>query len=118
VWAGFDGDTMVGFITGERGGGYWMETGATEQEVYFIHEFVVDPAQRGKSIGTTLTKMSIDGEAGVFGVVPDCKEMYTTVHSDNVASRTAFVKGGYHEVITYQDDMRERATTVCKASRP
>ena len=109
---------MVGFITGERGGGYWMETGPKENEVYFIHEFVVDPSMRGKSIGTTLTKMSIDGEAGVFGVVSDCKEMYTTVHSDNVASRTAFIKGGYHEVITYQDDMRDRATTVLKAPRP
>ena len=54
---------MVGFITGERGGGYWMETGPKENEVYFIHEFVVDPSMRGKSIGTTLTKMSIDGGA-------------------------------------------------------
>lgn len=48
----------------------------------------------------------------------DIHEMYTTVHSDNVASRTAFIKGGYHEVITYNDEMRERATTVLKAPRP
>jgi anhydro-N-acetylmuramic acid kinase len=40
--------------------------------------------------------------------------MNTTVHVDNVTSRTAFVKGGYTEVITYQDAQRDRNTTVLK----
>jgi len=140
VWAAFEGNTLVGFITGEAGGGYWSETGPGKDATWFIHEFVVNPNYRGKSIGSNLTKLSIDSKEvssslsrvsffsslkmpfcvpqGIFGIDPTCREMYTTVHSGNIGSRTAFIKGGYHEVITYEDDMRKRATTVLKAPRP
>jgi hypothetical protein len=61
-----------------------------------------------------LTSLSIHPTLGIFGVRPAVKEMYTTVHVDNVTSRTAFIKGGYHEVITYADSHRSRNTTVLK----
>jgi len=114
VWGAFDGDELVGMITGEVGGGYWLQTGAGEDATCFINEFVVDPSYRGKRIGVNLTSLSIHPTMGIFGINPKVKEMYTTVHVDNVTSRTAFVKGGYHEVITYADKARDRNTTVLK----
>ena len=112
------GDELVGFISGEFGGGYWVQTGPGRDSTCFINEFVVHPEKRGKRIGVTLTSMSIDPVVGVVSERPSTKEMYTTVHVDNVASRTAFIKGGYHEVITYEDPFRERSTTVLKAPTP
>ena len=118
VWGAFlDGD-MVGMITGERGGGYWAETGPGSDRTCFIHEFVVKPEVRGKRIGVNLTAISVDPEMGIFGIADDVDEMYTTVHVENVASRTAFVKGGYREVMTYADAARDRSTTVLKCPRP
>ena len=35
---------------------------------------------------------------------------------DNLASRTAFIKGGYQEVLTYKDSARGRDTTVLRAT--
>jgi len=46
VWGAFDGDKLVGFITGEVGGGYWLQTGDGKQSTCFINEFVVDPVSR------------------------------------------------------------------------
>lgn len=114
VWGAFDGDKLAGFITGEVGGGYWIETGPGRDATCFINEFVVDPSCRGKGIGKTLTRMSIDSDIGIFGIKSEITEMYTTVHVDNIASRTAFIQGGYHESITYDDKMRDRSTTVLK----
>ena len=114
VWGAFDGEEMVGMITAETGGGYWLQTGAGEDSTCFINEFVVNPAYRGRRIGVSLTSLSVHPSLGIFGIMPSVKEMYTTVHVDNVASRTAFVKGGYHEVITYKDQHRDRNTTVLK----
>ena len=58
-----------------------------------------DPATRGKGVGTKLCELSIDAERGIFGIREgDVTEMYTTVHSGNVGSRTAFIKAGYEEV--------------------
>ena len=53
---------------------------------------------------------------GIWAQDPSTKEMYTTVHVDNIASRAAFIKGGYRECITYRDDKRDRNTTVLKMS--
>ena len=53
VWGAFQDGEMVGMITGERGGGYWEETGAGKENCFFIHEFVVKPDCRGKRIGTS-----------------------------------------------------------------
>jgi len=116
VWGAFDQGELCGFITGEYGGGYWLQTGPgyADQTVCFINEFVVDPSKRGKGIGKMLTKMSVDEEVGIFGINPQTREMYTTVHVDNVASRTAFIAGGYSETITYDDRFRDRSTTVLK----
>ena len=60
----------------------------------------------------------MDPTHGIFGVNPKIGEMYTTVHVDNVASRTAFIRGGYHEVVTYADAQRDRSTTVLKKVAP
>jgi len=118
VWAAFVEGELAGFITGERGGGYFLKTGPGPAAVCFIHEFVISPNFRGRKIGTNLTQLSIDPKLGVFGIDPAIKEMYTTVHEDNVASRTAFIRGGYHEVLTYEDAMRKRNTTVLKFVLP
>ena len=114
VWGAFQDTELVGMITGELGGGYWLQTGAGEEATCFINEFVVNPTFRGRRIGVNLTSMSVDPKVGIFGINPNVKEMYTTVHVDNVTSRTAFVKGGYNEVITYADAHRSRNTTVLK----
>mmetsp|Transcript_7002 Transcript_7002/g.14571 ORF Transcript_7002/g.14571 Transcript_7002/m.14571 type:complete len:706 (+) Transcript_7002:178-2295(+) len=118
VWGAFaEGGELVGFITGEVGGGYWLETGDGEDSTCFINEFVVSPEHRGKRIGVNLTSMSVDPDAGIFAINPDVKEMYTTVHVGNITSRTAFIKGGYREAMTYKDAMRDRNTTVLKFSK-
>lgn len=114
VWGAFDGNDLVGMITGELGGGYWLQTGGGEDSTCFINEFVVDPAYRGRRIGVTLTSLSVHPTLGIFGINPKVAEMYTTVHVDNVTSRTAFIKGGYQEVLTYTDQHRSRNTTVLK----
>ena len=130
VWGAFAGELadgaeptaadLAGFITAERGSDYWLQTGSTAggTNTCFIHEFVVSPDFRGKAIGQNLTKLSVDGELGIFGIDSGVTEMYTTVHVGNVGSRTAFVKGGYEEVITYADAARERSTTVLKYAKP
>jgi Acetyltransferase (GNAT) family len=118
VWGAFDGEDLVGFISGEMCSGYYHKTTHGQHRTCFINEFVVSPEQRGKRIGVHLTAMSVDPVAGVFGVDPDVKEMYTTVHVDNMASRTAFIKGGYAEVVTYDDAHRDRHTTVLKCLHP
>lgn len=131
VWAAFDSsveskrDGLVGFITAGRGGGYWLQTAGDGDEsngnkdnTWFINEFVVQPNHRGKRIGVNLTTLSVDPDHGIWNVDPASDEMYTTVHVGNVPSRTAFVKGGYHEVLTYADAMRDRDTTVLKCARP
>jgi ribosomal protein S18 acetylase RimI-like enzyme len=118
VRGAFSGGELVGFISGECGGGYWSETGAGDN-VCFIHEFVVNPGYRGKSIGKYLTKISVDASLGIFGIIPAVREMYTTFHIDNMGSRTAFIKGaGYHEVMTYADEFRDRSTSVAKYAAP
>ena len=120
VWGAFDennNDELVGFISGEVGCEYWLETGAGKDATCFIHEFVVNPNLRGKKIGQHLTLISVDPDLGIFGVNDNVKEMYTTVHVENVPSRTAFVRSGYEEVLTYTDHARDRATTVLKCTR-
>ena len=117
VWGAFFEDELVGIITAERGSGYWVQTGPGAERSCFIHEFVVKPDMRGKRIGVNLTAISVDPELGIFGIDSEIDEMYTTVHVDNVASRTAFEKGGYSEVVTYDDTLRDRATTVLKCPR-
>ena len=32
AWGAFDGDELVGFISGEPGGGYWIETGTSGEQ--------------------------------------------------------------------------------------
>ena len=101
VWGAFEtmGDQqLVGMLTAEVGGGYWVQTGAGGEATCFVNEFVVDASYRGRAIGSQLTSLSVHPTLGIFGLRPEIAEMYTTVHSDNVASRSAFVKGGYHEV--------------------
>jgi len=114
VWGAFCDDQLVGFISAERGGDYWLQTANTKDSICFVHEFVVHPDFRGKRIGVTLTSISVDCTCGIFAIDPSITEMYTTVHAENIASRTAFVKGGYREVMTYEDAMRNRRTTVLK----
>jgi 1,6-anhydro-N-acetylmuramate kinase len=116
VWAAFCEGELAGFISGEKGGGYWTQTGAGEDPCCFINEFVVAPKWRGKRIGVNLTTISVDLDMGIWAQDPSIKEMFTTVHVDNIASRTAFIKGGYRECITYRDAMRDRNTTVLKMS--
>ena len=104
AWGAFDGDgELVGMLTAEVGGGYWLQTGPGASATCFVNEFVVVPSHRGKGIGVSLTALSVHPTLGIFGLHPAVQEMYTTVHADNVASRTAFIKGGYTEVLTYSD---------------
>lgn len=119
---------MVGLISGDESAGYWLETKKEEVGTpFFINEFAVNPAARGKGIGKVLTTLSVDKELGITpllaagdskcGRAPiKCREMYTTFHIDNAASRASFLKGGYREVVTYKDSLRERNTTVAKWS--
>ena len=87
MWAAFDAEKLVGFLTGEVGGGYWLETGDGKEATCFINEFVVDSSYRGKRIGVNLTSMSIDPQVGIWAIHRGIKEMYATVHVDNVISR-------------------------------
>lgn len=114
VWGAFNDKQLVGFLSAESNGGYWINTGPGEKATSFVNEFVVDPSQRGKGIGKNLTKMSVDPSVGIFGIKPEVKEMYTTVHADNIGSRTAFLYSGYEEMMTYDDKARDRNTTVMK----
>jgi ribosomal protein S18 acetylase RimI-like enzyme len=125
VWGAFAGEELAGFISGEVGGGYWRQTGPGQEATSdndgatcFINEFVVNPKFRGKRIGVRLTSASVDPELGIWAANPAIKEMYTTVHVDNIASRTAFVKGGYEETVTYTDQHRDRNTTVLRRAAP
>merc|ERR1711934_226973 len=119
VWGGVKDGKLIGFITAERGSEYWMATGPGDKKTAFIHEFVVDPSIRGQGLGTKLCALSIDATQGIFGIDPNVEEMYTTVHADNIGSRTAFIKAGYVEVMTYEDTSRSRNTTVLKyTSKP
>ena len=58
--------------------------------------------------------MSVDPNAGIWALNTEIKEMYTTVHVDNVTSRTAFVKGGYSEVCppSHREPSGERPFTL------
>ena len=118
IWGAFDGDKLVGMITGECNGGYWNNAVKSKGLTCFINEFVVDPDYRGKNIGGNLCKMTIDPVHGVWPQMPNVIAMYTTVHEDNIGSYTAFVKGGYTETITYADALRKRNTTVLHAPKP
>jgi GNAT superfamily N-acetyltransferase len=104
VWGAFDGagpkPALVGFLSAASSGGYWLETGPGEKATSFVNEFVVDASQRGKGIGRNLTKLSVDPTLGIFGINANIKEMYTTVHADNHASRAAFMQSGYAETLT------------------
>ena len=71
VWGAFQQDELVGFITGEVGGGYWLQTGAGEGATCFINEFVVKPGFRGKRIGVNLTSLSVHPSLGIFGINPE-----------------------------------------------
>lgn len=113
VWAAFMDDNLVGLISAGIDSGYWKLPGASK-DVAFIHEFAVSAAARGKNVGGNLAAISVDARLGVYGVNPAVEEMYTTVHEDNIASRKAFLKGGYQDVVTYDDAARERNTTVMK----
>lgn len=122
VWGAFLQDELVGFISAGVGSEYWHQINGTgaEGKGAFIHEFVVHPDVRGHRIGAKLTQASVDPTDGIFS--PEVaggkiEEIYTTVHVDNVASRTAFVKSRYSEVVTYLDAARDRATTVLKCTR-
>jgi len=120
VWGAFLQEELVGFISAGMGSEYWMQIQGTHApgKASFIHEFVVHPEKRGLAIGTKLTAASVDPDTGIFSPeLGEVEEIYTTVHVDNVASRTAFVKSDYSEVLTYQDAARDRATTVLKCTR-
>jgi threonine synthase len=117
VWGAFDTNKLVGILSAEIGGDYWLQTGDRRESVCFVNEFVVRPDYRGRRIGVNLTAMSIDPSSGIFSLNPSVTEMYTTVHVENITSRTAFIKGGYREVITYKDTMRKRDTTVLKFTK-
>jgi hypothetical protein len=105
-------------ITAECNGSYWNNSTESKTSTCFVNEFVVDQEHRGKRIGSTLTKMTVDPILGIWALMPEVKEMYTTIHEDNIGSRKAFLNGDYTEVITYADAYRNRNTTVLKYSRP
>jgi len=142
VWAAFisterdQQEELVGFISAENGSQYWLETtaatataeieeegngGATKNDnnvCSFVHEFVVRADFRGRRVGGTLASLTVDPNFGVFSLDPTTREIYTTVHAANLASRSAFLKAGYHEVLTYNDKVvRNRNTTVLKFSK-
>ena len=113
IWGAICKDKLIGIITAEKNGGYWLN--ANKSETCFVNEFVVDADYRGKGVGSNLAKMTTDKDAGISAYMPEISEMYTTVHEDNAGSKAAFIKGGYTEVITYADSLRNRNTTVLKA---
>ncbi len=71
------------------------------------------PELRGQGIGASLAALSLHPEHGIPAADPGIKEVWTTCHADNLASRTAFIKGGYSEVLTYKDSARDRNTGPC-----
>ena len=73
------------------------------------------PELRGQGLGASLAALSLHPEHGIPAADPGIKEVWTTCHADNLASRTAFIKGGYSEVLTYKDSARDRNTTVLRA---
>jgi len=117
IWTVHNQNQLVGFITATTGSEYWENTGHGRHATAFIHDFAVDASIRGKGVGTALARLSLDRDRGIWSVHEGVEEIYTTVHADNIASRTAFIKAGYREVMTYKDAKRDRYTTVLKASR-
>jgi len=60
VWGAFHDSELVGFITAERGGNYWLQSAKTKDSGCFVHEFVVLPDFRGTFFWVTLTSMTVD----------------------------------------------------------
>ena len=117
VWGAFtEASELVGLISSEVGGGYWLSEIASKDASWFISEFVVSKQFQGRGIGTSLVSLLVDPICGLFSVHREVKEVYTTVHAENAASRHAFLKAGFHEVVSYNDEFRGRATTVLKFS--
>ena len=122
AWGAFSqsNSSLMGFVTLEPGGEYWSEVGTSRQRhdaTGFIHEFVVDPAHRGRGCGTRILAAAVATASrsdGIFDLMARMDTVYTTVHQDNVGSRTAFIKAGFVEVVTYVDAARSRNTTVLK----
>ena len=97
LWdAAFAGDEMVGLISAESNGGYWLQTGAGADATCFINEFVVNPAFRGKRIGFL-------GAAQTFNDGTDVMLLTTNLF------RKAFASSSHH--VVYLEDPGWRSDT-------
>jgi len=126
VWGAYEQDRMVGFISYSLlyprnwWSEYWEQVKAANEsagrdvQAAFIHELVVDPEYRGRSIGTDLCRAA---QNGVFSLTA-AQELYTSINAQEAAGKKAFQRAGFSEVVTYQDQMRDRKTTILKATRP
>ena len=114
VWAAFDGDEILGYITAKPGGQYEIQTraGETTEE---IGEFVVDAGRRGLGIGRKLARAAV---RGVFSTRRPVDDLFVMVHADNIGSIRCFRAAGFTERLTYADPHRDRRTIALHVPRP
>ncbi len=113
-WGAFNetSNELVGIITAISGGQYRLNS--HPQQVFEIIEFVVHREYRGLGIGKHLAKIA---KNDIFQENSETQTIYVMLHANNKASFKAFHHSGWREVITFDDKLRKRETTVLAVNR-
>eukprot|EP01084_Bolivina_argentea_P155326 270681_1 len=117
VWGAFVSDELIGFVSMESNSPYYLQQSRKDSPqkcAAFIHEFVVDPKFRGHRVGQTLIGLCVNSQSDIFHINPAIQEVYTTCHAQNTPSIKAFIRAGFKEVITFEDEQRKRNTIILK----
>ena len=114
-WGAFNktSNELVGIITAISGGQYRLNF--HPQKVFEIIEFVVHKEYRGQGIGKHLATLA---KNDIFQNNSETKTIYVMLHTKNKASFKAFHHSGWREIITFEDKLRKRDTTVLSVNRP
>lgn len=88
-----DDDTPVGFVFY----GLWRE-----ENRYLLCRYMIDVTHQGKGYGKRFLPMVVDQIRNQYG----CKDVYTSVHDDNVVARTLYERFGF--AATNEMDADER----------
>ncbi len=115
VWAAFEGDELVGYISAKPGGQYELQTVERSETAAEIGEFVVHSERQGRGIGRALARAAV---GGVFQTQRDVDDLFVMVHADNAASIRCFRAAGFTERLTYADPHRDRRTIALHIGRP